>query len=96
MALLLRLPSTGTVAASKFENFNNVYFPNPAHASDSNDSTGITRFSGSYPNQQSWVNYYIDCANTTPGWTGAAPAAPFVGKTILAVRSTELNNEDLR
>ena len=80
----------GVVASSKFENFSNQFFPNPTYASDGSDSTGVTRFSGVYPNAIPFLNYYIDPGVTSSGWSGAAPAAAFRGKTILAVRSLSI------
>ena len=79
-----------TIVASKFENFNSASYPTPGDAGDNNTATGLEYFTGIYPNNETWLNFYCDSGVAGGNWSGAAPAAAFRDKTILAVRSLSL------
>ena len=80
----------GKIVASKFENFNNVFYPTPGDAGDNNDSTGLQKYTGTYPNFEKWSNFYCDSGVAGGYWPGVPPAAAFRDKTILAVRKLRL------
>ena len=48
-----------TIVASKFQNFASFFYPTPGVAGDNNTATGLEYYTGVFPNNTTWLNFYF-------------------------------------